>query len=200
MRISLSTFKKYTKISFSIIFILILTVIVFAYKTGPGKKEEPEKPIFGPSWQDLTPGKSTSEDTTKILGNPIETKDIGNLSVLDYASKNPNKNNEIYVVKDNDRVIFIKEVIVVADSASAKTIIDKYGKTTYIYYQGKELYSVPSNYLYVYPDVGLSYIGNPITGKLLEIWYFVPGSIDDFRQKWAQDYQYADPKIFKVYP
>jgi hypothetical protein len=200
MRISINTLKKYYKLSVTLIIVLLGISLIIIYIVSKNKKEVPAKVPFGPSWQDITPGKSTSEDTTKTLGNPMKTKNVENFTVLDYASKNPNKNNEIYVVKDNDKVIFIKEIIVVADSTSAKTIIDKYGKTKYTYYQGKNSYSVPSNYLYVYPEVGLAYIGNPITEKLMEIWYFVPGNIENFKQKWAQDYQIADPNIFKVYP
>lgn len=139
-----------------------------------------KKPKTQIGWNGVVPGKSTEQDVLKTLGQP-KNKD-GN--ILNYGSKSETRDNKITIV--NGTAVLIKEMIAFSENRSVEEITVKHGDAKNVLY-GKE--SVNGNYLFVYPDQGIAYIGNPTTKTLVEIWYFEPVSnIIEFAKLWGEGY------------
>jgi len=168
--------------------LLILLVFVFAFLYIKGQLNKSAKisiPKTGASYKTLTPGISSKSDAIKEFGAPINGEGS---SALLFGSDNPNFPHQVAL--QEDKVEFIKQIITAKDKENANEIKALYGDPPYILY-GE--YSASGFNLYVYPDKGIAYIGHPKEGILLEIWYFTPTTIEDFRSKWAKNYYDSPP-------
>jgi outer membrane protein assembly factor BamE (lipoprotein component of BamABCDE complex) len=136
-------------------------------------------------FNDLKPGKSTKKKVEEELGNPITTEQKEEQEISEYKSSSEvNKHRVIY--KDG-KAIFINETVTIEDKKNFQPIIDEFGPAPHILYKGSM--AVAGFGLYVYPENGIAYIGNPAgDGVILEIWYFEPTTINEFKSTWATGY------------
>lgn len=119
---------------------------------------------------------------TDKLGQPIggvAPKD----GIASYKSGNLSVNNS--VVYDNGRAVFYKQVILLSEERTGKSIQKELGAPE------KKLYGPDSNsgyFLYAYPTKGTAYRANEFTDTVTEVWYFDPINLESFMSKWATDY------------
>jgi hypothetical protein len=174
-------FIKSHKVLSIIVFFIFLSILIFLFgiKTNQTKITQPSPTPGTANWSGIIPGKSSEVDVNKIFGNPISTKG----GVSDYKSSSDTQNNK--VVYQNGKVIFMKHIITNADNPSTTVITDEFGAAPVQLYGPEASAGI---YLFVYPDKGIAYMGNPDKQFLFEIWYFQPMSINDFISKWAPNY------------
>lgn len=139
-------------------------------------------PISGiANFEEIIPGKTSIERINELLGKPLSSTSSGDLDVSNYKSTNQYRNHRVYS-KDGLAELVIEEVI--NKSKTAKDIQKIYGVAP------ESLYSQSPNSsfkLYIYAGKGIAYLGH-VDGTILEIWYFVPTTIDNFIETWGKDY------------
>lgn len=135
----------------------------------------------GASYNNLTPGLSTTSDITKIMGETIRETQNGSESILEYKSNNPNFNNQFSV--DSGVLTLVKQVVSSKDNIKISNINQKYGNYEYVLYKSS---SYTGFNLYIYPDKGIAYVGHQGSGIVLEIWYFKPMTFDEFKTNFGQ--------------
>jgi len=168
-----------------ILFVVLLLIINQFLKPESSttiSKLTPTPGIKESSYRTIVPGSSTGEQLNKVMGEPLTTKTEGNKKISEYKSSSQYRNN--IGVTENGKVSFIKEIVTIGDDKKVSDITSIYGKAPNILYEGN---TNSSFNLYVYPDKGIAYLGHA-DGTLLEIWYFIPTNIDDFKNKWASNY------------
>lgn len=165
--------------------VVLLLIVLFAFFVLLQRKKEPESSdaFEHASFSDLRPGESTKENVFDKLGEPLATSSLGSFEVLDYQSSNPNFNREITI--ENDKVVFIKDIVTEKDNLKIADIENKFGKYKNSLFGPS---SVNGFHLYIYPANGIAYIGHQVSGILLEVWYFEPTSLSVFKEKWASGY------------
>jgi hypothetical protein len=177
--------NKKTKIIFLFVafVVLIAGYVVYRLMTKPKTTTSPPTTTNKQqgAYNDLLPGESALSDVEKALGKPLSEQEINNLQKLEFKSVSETRNNEA-IIKDQ-KLAFFKEMVY--SNKTAEDITKQYGVTDNILY-GPDAYNGYN--LYVYPENGIAYLGNPVTRDLLEIWYFSPTTLDDFKQNWAADY------------
>lgn len=175
-------FAKYKKIlTIFLVFLSTVSVVFIVVKTRQNKTTTTPLPknTAQAIYKSITPGLSTTKDVTELLGNPVKSEE--NLS--EYTSQSPNRNNKISF--ENNTVSIVKEIITYKDNKRTTDVIEIYGVAEKILY-GPD--AEAGFFLFVYPSNGLAYIGNPMGKTLLEIWYFPPMDINDFKTKYASEY------------
>jgi hypothetical protein len=182
----LINFLKQNKIVIYII-VLIAAYIVNLFLKPKQIQENVTFSTESPNYNSLETGKSSEADLLKTLGNPISQKDENGTKKLEFKSTNQYRHNEA-IIKDG-KVIKIKEVVNFGEKQTANDITNKYGKPAYKLYSLEEQSSLN---LYVYPSIGLAYLGHD-DGTLMEIWYFVPTNINQFMNEWGQGYSKTLP-------
>lgn len=166
------------RIGIALLVVLTLISIVFIFLKVK-KPSVPSSTSNFNSWNSITPGTSTESDVTASLGKPKEK--IGD--TLYYGSKSPTRDNQISL--QGGVVGLVKESVAFSESRKTSEITSKFGDPTFTLF-GPE--AVNGQYLFVYPDKGVAFIGNPVVGSLFEVWYFLPTTIDLFTKDYAPDY------------
>lgn len=189
----LNIIKNHPKIS---AFVLVAVALLLSMVFINNKKQESTTPTISPvypqaKWDSLTPGISSREEINQKLGSPTSEKTEGDKTIASYKSKSATRPN--VVTYQNQTGIFFKEIVTTKDSQRTGDIIKIYKEAKYILY-GPD--APNGDYLFVYPENGIAYLGNPNTGTLLEIWYFTPTTFEDFKSKWASDYSSTLPRVF----
>lgn len=176
--------NRFLKIITIILFLASITFIVFSVSRSSKKVASPQN-ISGQavdlSW--ISPGKTSKEEIISKFGAPIKIDLTQNDETLYYNSTSKTRNNQIKV--EAGIVTFVKEMVSYLDSKKVSDINTSYGISTYSLF-GPD--SAGGNKLYVYPDKGIAYLGDPKFDTLEEIWYFVPTSLENFKEKWAPSY------------
>lgn len=158
--------------------ISIIFIVSSANKNTTHPQNTPQTSAIA-SWNDLIPGVSSQENVVNELGQP---KAVDGNTLL-FNSKSVTKDNQVVI--EGGTAVFFKVDIAPTEKRTSDEIASKYGvaqKTLY----GPD--SVNGFYLFVYPSNGIAYVGNPNTKDITEIWYFKPTTINDFMDKWAEDY------------
>jgi hypothetical protein len=163
-----------------IIILLVGIAILTIYFIFSKRSTPPAQNTTAPSFQSIEAGINTPKDVVAKLGEPLSSSTE---SLLEYKSKNPNLNNSFTI--ENNKVVFIREIIGETEAKTSTDIIAQYGGPEYVLFGPN---SVNGFNLYVYPKIGLAYIGHVTDPALLQIWYFEPMSLDQFISKWASDY------------
>lgn len=153
-------------------------------KVSPSPTPAPQRATF----RDITPGISNEADLSKMLGTPLKSTTNNGITTDEYKSTSPVRNS-IGII-ENGKVSLIRQIVGSSENITADSITNIYGKAPEILYN-----KAPNSVfrLYVYPSNGIAYLGHS-DGTLLEIWYFVPTTIEDFISKWGQNYQTNQPE------
>lgn len=188
--------KKY--ILLTLIFLVLIAAVVNYINTSKQKAaiSEPSKPAgtdqkagFG----EIFPGQTTSDRVNDLLGFPVSSTVSGEITTSDFKSSNQYRTHQVELI--NGGVVFVKEVVNPGDSRSSEDIRKTYGDAPQVLFEKSQQSPF---LLYVYPNNGLAYIGHQ-DGTMLEIWYFVPTTIEDFMSKWAKDYSKEPSKNLPIY-
>lgn len=191
-------FIKNKKIT--ILTIISLSFLIFIVIKINNNKQNPivqEIPISTPvnkiaDFNEIIPGKTSLERINELLGKPLNSTISGELNVSSYKSTNQYRNHKVYS-KEGLAELVVEEVI--NGSKTSNDIRKIYGIAPEMLYE-KTLSSVFN--LYIYPSNGIAYLGHE-DGGILEIWYFVPTTIDDFITKWGSDYSKEPSKEIPKY-
>ena len=173
---------------FVVIFTIALGVLFTSTFNSDTKPSEVKKPQNQASYKSISPGISTKEEVIDMLGEPKKEEENNSKTRLEYISETLARNHE--VITENETVVFIKEIITINENRSTKEITDKYGNTEYILY-GQ--HSAVDIYLYIYPEAGIAYEGDPADGTIIEIWYFEPTTFENFKQTWGKNHSPSPP-------
>lgn len=163
------------------VFLVTLAIVFWLHsgKIGPSPTPRPS----GASYKNLTPGTSSEKDVKGALGTPLKETASGEQTVLEYKSKNPNFNDE-FALKAGT-LAFVRQIVTLDDNLKIPDLEKKYGKYESVLYGNL---STSGFNLYVYPDKGVAYIGQPESGFITEIWYFVPTDLNTFKQLFASGF------------
>jgi hypothetical protein len=164
----------------------LLAVLFITLKTHSNNSRPKVSPLpftNGAMYGDLHPGVSSLDDVTKALGTAIGEKPTDGGKILEYRSSNPNFNNELTI--QSETLTFVKQQVIRADQINITKINNKYGNYENVLYGPL---STSGFNLYIYPDKGIAYIGNQLSGTVFEIWYFPPTDIRTFQGLYAKDY------------
>ncbi len=170
----------------AIIIVLFSVIIIFSVFLSSPKKITPVPTTV--NFDSITPGKSTPDDVKKILGDPLKQTQINGFNLFDYKSTSPTRNNQVYYT--NGTAQLVKEIVSYKDPKTISDVTKKYGNATNILY-GSD--SSSGFYLFVDPQNGIAYLGNPNSGTLLEVWYFTPTTLETFITTWATSYSKTPP-------
>ena len=143
-------------------------------------------------FDEIIPGETSLERVNELLGKPLSSTTSGDLNISSYKSTNQYRNHKVYS-KDGLAELIVEEII--NKSKTAKDIQKIYGIAPISLYSESPSSSFK---LYVYPDNGIAYLGHQ-DGTVLEIWYFIPTTIDDFITKWGNSYSKEPSKEIPKY-
>lgn len=169
--------SKSRKILLVVVLVALATFYLRPKLTAPIENVPGTK---GASYDTLVPGFSSKSDAIEKLGAPLNGPDSPS---LEFKSSNPNLPHEVIIA--NDKVVFIKEIIKVEGGKTSNDIIELYGEALKVLYGPDSIHGFN---LYVYPDKGIAYLGHIKEPLLLEIWYFQPTTLQEFKAKWASGY------------
>lgn len=187
--------KKITILAIFSLSLLIFVVIRFnsnKQKLTSVEKVDPSPVNKIASFDEIIPGKTSIEKINELLGKPLDSTKSGDLDVFNYKSENQYRTHKVYS-KDGLTELIIEEIV--NENKTANDVRKIYGIAPEILYE-KTLTSVFN--LYVYPSNGIAYLGHE-DGGILEIWYFVPTTIEDFITKWGSDYSKEPSKEIPKY-
>lgn len=182
-----------------IVFISIASVVFIFVKINNNKQKDNGIEILTTSptnkiasFNEISPGKTSIEKINELLGYPLESTRSGDLDISDYKTSNQYRRHRVYS-KDGLAELIIEEII---DSSKTTDDIRKvYGIAPEILYEKTPLSTFN---LYIYPNNGIAYLGHQ-DGTILEIWYFVPTTIEDFITKWGSGYSKEPSKEIPKY-
>lgn len=165
-------------------FIFISLVLSFMFSTDKKVRVTPiptDKPVS--RYKELSLGMSTRNDVIKEIGSPQKEYTTGGTTYIEYETNNPNYNDQFLIT--NDKLSFIKKVIVLNDETRLTDLESKYGEAELIMYGPGSGIGL---YLYAHPSKGIAYLGHKKSGLLNEIWYFDPTNADNFKTNFATNY------------
>ena len=169
------------KVSVLLIFVISIAYLLFSF----GRKEKTEKPAV-PNfvYKSISPGTTPEEEVVQKLGNPKEREETAEGIFLKYSSASSTR-NDIVLIKEG-RVYLIKEVFTYQNPKNIGEYKVFLGEPPLVLY-GKE--ASAGNFLFSYPDKGLSFVASDESGLIYEVWYFAPTTEEVFRNTVAPDYK-----------
>lgn len=178
------------KLIFALTFfvILVLGSLVFLPRIFEGEKpkdtEVSQKAVV---WRRIVLGKTTRGEAIDLLGKPVSEEK----GILEFRSESETRNNIVFVKEDVAAKAV--EIIPFNSPKKASDLQKEFGGEELVLY-GPES---PNGFnLYAYPTKGTAYLGNPQTGSLLEIWYFVPTQPATFTSDLAKGYSTSPAQSF----
>lgn len=176
-------FLKNKKVFFVLIVLALIGLGIFLVTKKPSTKPSPPSSAHGEGYKELYPGMSSKSQVIASLGQPKEEKTLESRLILSFPSLSPERKNE--AAFEGETLVFFKEVITAKDAETIEDITKNFGEAKYVLFGPG---SMSGFNLYVYPEKGFAYIGNPTGNTLLEVWYFSPVSIEEFKRLWAKGY------------
>src|SRR3989344_4189570 len=156
-----------------LVILLIILIISFILnlllKKSPEKKEGLTPKQNQATYQSLVPGTSTKEDVLNKLGEPAKEEEAG---LIEFKSSSSERLHQVTL--EGNIVKLIKETVTLKDEKKINDIQKEFGKPRNVLYGDR---SSAGFHLFVYPDKGIAYIGQPESDLLLEVWYFPPTTL-----------------------
>lgn len=173
-RISNFVRKEYVLIILTSLALIIFSLYIF------NRFRQNESPT-GIMWlSKIAPGETTSEQLKKALGEPIEATTEGSITTYSYPTTNEKRPTKVGV--QENVVDLIQESVIAKEKGLLSDYIAKYGNPEAVLY-GKYDFASPANF---WGSKGLVVYGNPVSGLIIEIWYFPPMSLKEFLGKYPE--------------
>lgn len=179
--------SKNKKYIYLLVVLSLISIIFLIFKTNNSQITKEPTQSTAPvtkeiaSFGDITPGKTSLEKINELLGTPISTEEQDGKTASLYKTSNEFRNHRV-ISENGVSQLVIEEVINSEKNASDIQIV--YGTNPSILYE-KSPSSVFN--LYVYPENGIAYLGHE-DGTVIEIWYFEPTNMDNFKREWGKDF------------
>lgn len=135
----------------------------------------PAPPATQVGFRGLYPGFSSPEDVIATLGQPLETTDWENQTILNYDVADTAWNDQIFT-QDN-QVVLIRELVLSTAGNQKSAFLAQYGQPETIFYGPL---STAGQHLYAYPSRGIAFLAPEFADALAEIWYFAPTDATQF--------------------
>lgn len=134
--------------------------------------------VSSPSWKNITPGKTTINETENILGAPVSLEKAGTSIVLKYETGVGGPPHTVVV--ENQIVGLIKERF--SGSETLDDLRKQYGNPDGEFWGP---YKEVGFKLFVFSSRGVAVLASRLDGVVLEVWYFEPITLDGFLKKWG---------------
>lgn len=141
-------------------------------------------------WFGLVPGVSTQEEINRKFGNPLSSETTDSQTNLKYSSSNQYRPHTLVV--ENGKLELVKEQVIGNERGSLQNYVDKYGKPEY---EGYGPFAEASFKTYVFPESGLAIVASPNDGTIMEIWYFTPTTLENFRNNFGDEINNEPPDL-----
>lgn len=177
----------------SLSFLIFIVIKINNQKSVVIQEIPTSSPVSGiVDFNEIIPGKTSLDRINELLGKPLSSTTSGDLNISNYKSTNQYRNHKVYS-KDGLAELVVEEII--NKNKTVKDIQKIYGVAPVSLFSKS-----PSSAfkLYVYSDKGIAYLGHQ-DGTILEIWYFIPTTVDDFITKWGSDYSKEPSKEIPKY-
>lgn len=149
----------------------------------------PQVPIQENTWNNITPGYSTIQNVTELLGQPIGQEQTDSGTIYLYESEFPTIPTEINTNQDQ-KVTFIKQRVSYNPDSTLQKAEEQYGK------YDLEL-NVPESHgavsAYVFLQKGVTIIAHIGDGSIEQVWYFEPTTEEAFMNSWGKDLSTEEP-------
>lgn len=178
-KLTLTKISGFIKKDYPILLIGLLLLTIFGIYIFNLTKS---KTIYnGEMWLGkIAPGNTTSEELKNKVGRPLETKIENSKIIYSYPTSNEKRQTKIDIAQDV--VQLIQEPVIAKEKGILNDYISKFGNPEKVLY-GKYSYASPANF---WGDKGLIVFGNPISGLIIEVWYFAPTSLDEFLRNYPE--------------
>ncbi len=128
------------------------------------------------TYQNIRPNISTPADLIAVLGNPISQDTINGKTSLQFTSDYV-QDPHVAIVDDNEVTLLIQKTKLTEDT-NIRDLTPKLGRpaaTLYTDYLG------PYYPVYIFPSHGIALGTHQVSGKVVEIWYFTPTTLQEFQ-------------------
>lgn len=171
-----------------LLFIFSILSLIYIISVTKKQNETLQPSSTKESYKSFEAGKSDYTEVQTVLGKPLKEEKEGEFRVYYYPSQSAARNDKLYFKEE--KLHLAKEIVAARQNLKSNEITVTYGVAPYVLY-GSD--STSGFYLYIYPDKGIAYIGNPYSEDLLEIWHFQKTTIEDFRKDFAPKYEEMIP-------
>lgn len=125
----------------------------------------------------IAPGHTTFEELKKTIGQPLDAVTENSKIIYSYPTTNEKRPTKIEA--EVGVVQQIQEPVIANEKGTLFEYISKFGEPEKVIY-GEHGFAAPANF---WGSKGIIVFGNPLSGLIVEIWYFPPTSLDDFLAK-----------------
>lgn len=166
-----------------LLFVVVVALLVFVIQELT--RSRPQN-----TWRGLTPGKTKVSELGKILGQPASERREEEKVIYQYQSGNQFSPHE--VVTEKEEVVLIREEVFAEDKRTLRDFQNRLGRQDVVLY-GQHGIAAP---LYLFAKAGVGVFANPKSGRLVEIWYFSPTTVQGFLSQFPSQFSTTIPKKF----
>lgn len=165
---------------FIILLAFIATIIVLAkiFLTKPQEEVVGPPPPSAPSWNEVTPGTTTSEEVKQKLGEPETAVPEGDYLKFLYPRQGGGPKHE--VILEGTTVALIKDRVLDGNISAFR---QKYGLPENEFWGEHKTVGFKT---YVWPKNGIAVVAGAEEGIIYEVWYFQPMTMDQFLASWGK--------------
>ena len=155
----------------------------------------PQIPIQENTWNNITPGYSTTQNMVEILGQPISQEQTDFGVRYSYESEFPTIPTKVET-NLKQKVVFIKQRVAYDPELTLNKLQQNYGNFDF------EI-NVPESHgaikAFVFLQKGVAVIAHIADQSIEQVWYFEPTSKEKFLQNWGQNLsdQESTPEEFE---
>lgn len=180
-QLTLTTVAKLLKSEWILIFLGTISLAIFSITIFSFTRPKIEKAPQGAPWQNqIYAGTTTKEELKSLLGSPIKVDDRNGQISYFYSSANQYRPHEVNVL--GNTVNLIKEQVIEEEKGRLADYTQKYDQPERKLY-GKHGAFAPGHF---WSKAGLLIFANEFDGKIIEIWYFSPTTLENFLQQYPE--------------
>lgn len=142
-----------------------------------------ESLISSSSDLNIISGVLTKYDLEQKLGQPTKIEANNNYLIYYYPSENENWPTQIYLSEKENKVVASKRFFP-SQGETYQSFVQKYGVPDKEFFGPHEGAGFS---VYLFLKKGVAIVSNSDSGIVLEIWTFIPTSLEDFLSSWGKD-------------
>lgn len=131
-------------------------------------------------------------DIAESLGQPEEEVTATETGVVTKTIPTKSTARTHTAVYDQGVPVLVKKAVTTAEKRTTKALETIYGTEEAVLYGPLEGFGYN---LYAYPSSGFAYVGNKVSGDVIEEWYFAKTTVDNFVLEYAKNYSLKPGEI-----
>lgn len=165
-----------------ILLAFMATIVVLAkiFLTKPQETVQTPTPPPTPSWNEITPGNTTTEQVRQRLGDPKTVVPEGDYLKFLYPSQSDGPEHEIFL--EGTTVALVKDRIL--GNGNIASFRQKYGLSEKEFWGEHKSVGFKT---YVWAMRGVVVVAHTDSGLIYESWYFKPQTMEQFLATWGKD-------------